>query len=99
MTRTRGDDNNPTGVNAGLDILTEQRHARLRKGHAMHGFKDAALLAWEPAAQAAALWERAKYLQERADYWKRRAERSEARMLEHHCATPKPTTNNHTKGA
>lgn len=51
----------------------------------MNGFSDSTLVTWNTAAQASALWERAKHLQERADYWKRRAERSEAQMLAHNC--------------
>lgn len=87
MTGPRGNDTNPVGVSATLDHFTEQRQARLKKGNAMHGgFTDKTLVAWEPGAQAAALWERAKHLQAQADYWKCRAESAEARMLAHHCA-------------
>ncbi|GAA3681921.1 hypothetical protein GCM10023081_20010 [Arthrobacter ginkgonis] len=55
-----------------------------------YAFTDRQLRQWPPAAAAAALWERARHMEERANYWKRRAESAEARMLVHHCQEDQP---------
>lgn len=48
-------------------------------------YSDRTLESWDAPAAAAALWERAKHLQEQVDYWRKRATAAESRMLSHHC--------------